>query len=132
MTAEATGEVITELRPHASEGKRFIRVFFGRGVVVFGIVVILILILVAIFAPLLAPYDPYKPELTATLAKPSAAHWLGTDALGRDTLSRIIYGSRTSLMIGLIVVAVASIAGVILGLSAGYFGLDEYYHHERT
>jgi ABC-type dipeptide/oligopeptide/nickel transport system permease subunit len=122
MTAEATGASITEERPRISEGKRFIRVFFGRGVVVFGIVVIFALILVAIFAPIIAPYDPYQPELTATLAKPSSAHLLGTDALGRDTLSRIVYGSRTSLMIGLIVVAVASIVGTVLGLTAGYFG----------
>ncbi len=102
--------------------RRFSRVFFGRGVVVFGIVVLLAFILVAIFAPFFAPYDPYEPTLGQGLLGPSKEHLLGTDALGRDTLSRIIYGSRTSMMIGLIVVFSAAIIGVGLGLVAGYYG----------
>jgi peptide/nickel transport system permease protein/oligopeptide transport system permease protein len=113
---------VTEITPRISESRRFLRVFLSRGVVVFGIIVLLIFILVAIFAPLLAPYDPYKQDLANTLSQPSKEHLLGTDVLGRDSLSRIIYGARISLMIGLIVVGAASVLGMILGLLAGYFG----------
>ena len=87
-----------EASPRVGAFKRFTRVFFGRGVVVFGIVVIMILVVTAIFAPLLAPYDPYKQDLDNILSKPTTKHLLGTDTVGRDTLSRIIYGSRTSLL----------------------------------
>jgi peptide/nickel transport system permease protein len=113
---------IPEATQRIGEGRRFVRVFLGRGVVVFGMVVIFILILMAILAPLISPYDPYKPALTETLQQPSAKHLLGTDALGRDTLSRIIYGSRTSLEISLLVVFFATVSGVFLGLISGYFG----------
>lgn len=123
MSAEANvGAEITEIPPRVSEFRRFRRVFLGRGLVVFGMIVILALIAVAIFAPLLAPYGPYELDLGHTLSQPNKAHLLGTDALGRDTLSRIIYGARTSLMVGLIVVASAAIIGMSLGLIAGYFG----------
>jgi peptide/nickel transport system permease protein len=75
----------------------------------------------AIFAPLLAPYPPNKLYTGDSLAQASFSHWLGTDALGRDTLSRIIYGSRISLVIGLVVVIIASAIGMLLGLIAGYY-----------
>jgi ABC-type dipeptide/oligopeptide/nickel transport system permease subunit len=97
-------------------------VFFSRKLVLFGIIIILGLIIVAIFAPLLAPYDPYKQNLSDKLLQPSWQHLLGTDPLGRDTLSRIIYGSRTSLMVGIIAVGIASLVGTTLGLIAGYRG----------
>jgi peptide/nickel transport system permease protein len=119
---DTIGAEILETAPRVSEFRRFRRVFFGRGVVIFGMAVLLVFIIVAIFAPFLAPYDPYEPILGKGLLGPSKEHLLGTDALGRDTLSRIIYGSRTSLMIGLIVVFVAAIIGVSLGLVAGYYG----------
>lgn len=123
MSAEAAVSTeITGTIPRVSEFQRFRRVFLSRGLVVFGMVVILLLIVVAIFAPLLAPYDPYELDLGNTLSQPSKAHLLGTDALGRDTLSRIIYGARTSLMVGLIVVTVGAVIGMSLGLIAGYFG----------
>jgi peptide/nickel transport system permease protein len=108
--------------PRVNEWKRFLRVFLGRGVVVFGVLVILAYIVIAIFAPLIAPYKPNEPDLDAALKSPSASHWLGTDALGRDTLSRIIHGTRTALIIGLVVVSVACVVGVILGTLAGYYG----------
>jgi ABC-type dipeptide/oligopeptide/nickel transport system permease subunit len=107
---------------HISEFERFRRVFLGRTVVVFGLVIILILILTAIFAPLLAPYDPYKIDLNSQLLQPSRVHLLGTDDVGRDTLSRVIYGTRTSLIVGIVAVGIAASVGMILGLSAGYFG----------
>ena len=104
-------KVKSETAPRISEFRRFGRVFLGRGVVLFGMTVLGVFILVALFAPLLAPYDPYEPSLGQGLLGPSREHLLGTDALGRDTLSRIIYGSRTSLMIGLIVVFAAAVIG---------------------
>jgi peptide/nickel transport system permease protein len=114
--------VISESPPKISELRRISRVFFSRGVVVFGLVVILITIISAIFAPWIAPYNPYMPDLMNVLQQPSRAHLLGTDAVGRDTFSRIVYGSRTSLMIGLVAVGIAAIIGMSLGLTAGYFG----------
>jgi peptide/nickel transport system permease protein len=117
-----TDAAITETISKVSEFKRFRKVFLGRGIVAFGMVIIVVFILVAIFAPLLAPYDPYDPDLGNSLSQPSTAHLLGTDSLGRDTLSRIIYGTRTSLLIGLVVVAVAAVIGIVLGLLAGYYG----------
>ncbi|OGO32060.1 MAG: ABC transporter permease [Chloroflexi bacterium RBG_16_56_11] len=94
---------------------------FGRGVVIFGLVIIIILVLAAGFAPWLAPYDPYDQQLDQTLQPASRAHWLGTDALGRDTLSRIIFGARNSLMVGLVALCIAATAGMALGMIAGYF-----------
>lgn len=102
--------------------RRFLRVLMGRRVVVFGVVVIGLVVFGAIFAGLLAPYDPYAQNLRESLQPPSMAHPLGTDALGRDTLSRIIYGTRTSLAVGIVSVGIAALAGMTLGLVAGYFG----------
>lgn len=113
---------LAEIAPRVGEWRRFRRVFLSRGLVVFGMVVIFIFLFVAIFAPLIAPYDPFEPDLNATLQNPSTTHWLGTDSLGRDTLSRIIFGSRTSLEIGLIVVFFACIIGITLGTIAGFYG----------
>jgi peptide/nickel transport system permease protein len=108
--------------PRTSEAKRFLRVLFGRPLVVFGVVIILLVVLTAIFAPLLAPYDPYNQDLSVWLTKPSAQHILGTDQLGRDTLSRLIYGSRNSLLVGVVALGIAAIVGISLGLVAGYSG----------
>ncbi|MCL4488009.1 MAG: ABC transporter permease [Chloroflexi bacterium] len=111
-----------EMPPRASAWRRFLRVFFGRKVVIFGAAVILLLVFVAIFADFISPYDPYKPNLREAMQQPSMTHLLGTDAFGRDTLSRIIYGSRTSVAVGLVSVGVAALIGMALGLLAGYLG----------
>ena len=108
--------------PQTNTFRRFLGVFLGRKVVIFGTGVILILIVAAIFAPLIAPYDPYQQNLMEALQPSSRAHLLGTDPLGRDELSRIIYGTRSSLAVGLISVGVAALIGMTLGLIAGYFG----------
>ncbi len=108
--------------PHTNEFRRFLRVLFGRGLVIFGAVIILLAILTAIFAPYLAPYDPYEQNLAESLVKPSAHHLLGTDSLGRDTLSRLIFGSRNSLLVGLVALGIAASIGIIMGLFAGYLG----------
>ncbi len=99
-----------------------IRVLLSRKVVVFGTVVILGLALTAVLGPFIAPYDPYKTNLTKTLQLPSRSHLLGTDTLGRDILSRVIYGTQTSLEVGIIAVGLAAVTGMLLGLFAGYFG----------
>jgi ABC-type dipeptide/oligopeptide/nickel transport system permease subunit len=111
-----------EAPPRVSEWERFRRVFLSRGMVVFGLLVLLLLLFTAIFATWLAPYDPYRPGTADSLLQPNRENLLGTDILGRDTLSRLIYGSRTALMVGFISVGVAFVIGVSLGLSAGYFG----------
>ncbi|MGL4257360.1 MAG: ABC transporter permease [Microbacterium sp.] len=78
--------------------------------------------LAAVFAPLVAPYDPDAVDLLAVYAPPSPAHWLGTDALGRDILSRIIFGARTALVGPLLVVVLSTVFGALLGLLAGWRG----------
>lgn len=113
---------ISENAPRMSEFHRFIRVFFNRWVVVLGMVIIMIFVITAIFAPLLAPYDPDQIDMNNALLQPSSTHWFGTDSLGRDTLSRTIFGTRISLLIGLVVVLCGSAVGMVLGLIAGYFG----------
>jgi peptide/nickel transport system permease protein len=88
--------------------------------------VVLAYVLAAILAPLVAPYPPAATDLAARLGAPSAAHWFGTDALGRDVLSRTIYGTRVSLLVGALTVGLAAVAGTALGMAGGYFrgGLD--------
>jgi len=114
--------VLSEIAPAQSEFRRVIRVFFGRKLAVVGLVLIAFLIITAIFAPWLAPYPPNDIDMLQTLAKPSAEHWLGTDNLGRDVLSRIIYGARTSMIIAVGATAVSVILGEALGLIATQFG----------
>lgn len=89
---------------------------------VFCLAVVILLVLVAIFAPLLAPYDPDAQELTNMLKPPSAEHLLGTDEYGRDILSRVIYGCRVSLSVGVVSQVIALVIGFLAGVSAGYFG----------
>ena len=85
-------------------------------------VLILLIILAAVFAPLVAPYDHLAQSLTDRLQTPSMAHWLGTDELGRDVLSRIIFGARISLTIGLVPTLISMAIGTVLGLCAGVYG----------
>lgn len=102
---------------------QMLRVLFGRGIVAkicFGIIVFFLFL--AIFAPLLSPYSPTAQELDNVLAGPSAEHLFGTDFLGRDLLSRLIYGARISLMASLFSSLIAAVVGVLLGVSAGYIG----------
>src|SRR5215472_16135346 len=82
---------------------------------------IIVLVLTAIFADVLAPYDPLAPAPEIRLAPPSRAHPFGTDDIGRDVLSRVIYGSRISLWVGLLAVGIGTCAGMIIGLVSGYW-----------
>ena len=92
-----------------------------------GLTIILLLIIVAVFAPVLAPHHPYKQDLEKTFLKPSLEYLFGTDDFGRCICSRIIFGTRISLAIGVIVTAVSAVVGVILGMLAGFYGgiIDE-------
>lgn len=88
----------------------------------FGGMVLVVVALMAILAPVVAPYDPLKQDLSNILLPPSGAHWLGTDNLGRDIVARVIYGTRVSLIAGLASVALAVVGGSLLGMSAGFAG----------
>jgi peptide/nickel transport system permease protein len=86
----------------------------------FGLAIIFLIVILAVFAPLIAPYDPYERDIRNRIAAPTAAHIMGTDELGRDTFSRIVYGARISLMVGGVSVGLATLIGAPLGLIAGY------------
>jgi len=117
---------LSAYRPEAptrvNELRRFLRVFLSRPVVILGVIIIFVLLVCAAFPKQLAPYDPHEQDLTLHLLRPSLAHPLGTDVLGRDLLSRIIFGARTALIISFFALGIASVLGMILGLTAGYFG----------
>ena len=117
-----TPETISESPVRVNPTKRFIRVFLGRGLVVFGMIIVLLFVLIAVFGPLIAPYSPVKIDVAHKLESPSVQHWLGTDNFGRDTLSRLIYGSRNSLMVGVVAVVIAAFVGISAGMLAGFYG----------
>ena len=87
-----------------------------------GAIVVILMILMAVFADLIAPYDPEENSFTTMLKPPSAAFWLGTDQFGRDLLSRIIYGARTALFVGFVSAIVGSTIGLVLGVTSAYIG----------
>ena len=90
-------------------------------IALFGLALVGVLIVVGVFAPLIAPYNPYQANLDISLQAPTYAHWMGTDEEGRDVLSRIIYGARISLKVGIIASTLSLLIGVVLGLLAGFF-----------
>jgi ABC-type dipeptide/oligopeptide/nickel transport systems, permease components len=119
IIAEETTRVLPA-EPNAFQKVR--AVLFGRPETVFATAVIAIFILIALLAPWLAPYDPLAQSILKINRLPSAENWLGTDQFGRDVLSRLIYGSRNSLLFGFISPVLAAIFGTMLGVIAGYFG----------
>jgi peptide/nickel transport system permease protein len=122
MTKESTSPISSESFLRGSEVRRFFRVFLKRGPVTFGVIAMLLFLLTAAFGPLFSPYNPYAQDLRNVLSKPSLKHPLGTDSLGRDSLSRLIYGARITLAVGIVAVMIGAIFGSILGLIAGFFG----------
>lgn len=102
--------------------KKTLKTLFSRKMVCFSAIVVSLFLLVAVFAPLLSPYDPNFADFAAFLQGPGKAHLLGTDNYGRDVLSRIIYGTRVSLIIGVLAVVIACVVGTFFGMAAGYFG----------
>lgn len=105
-----------------SRSLALLRVVLSHRVAALGVVIVVVFVAIAALAPLLAPYSPYDQDLYAVLAPPSAAHWLGTDNLGRDLLSRTIYGARVSLLFGIASAALSVAIGILIGLFAGFRG----------
>ena len=112
----------TELGAVARLAWRAVRRALARPETLAGALIVLLVVAAAVFAPLLAPYDPVDQDILARLEGSSAAHWLGTDEFGRDTLSRLLYGARPSLVIGVVSVLAAGVVGTAVGLLAGYVG----------
>jgi len=110
-----------ELKPVNPIVDKFRQIVRNRFAII-GLVLLVILALIAIAAPFVAPYDPIKMDLTNSLQPPSGDHLLGTDKLGRDVFSRLVFGSRISLTVGFIVEGIALLVGVTLGAISGYFG----------
>jgi peptide/nickel transport system permease protein len=108
--------------PAPGAGTVLKHMFLGRVSTIFALAIIIVFVVVALFAPWLAPYDPLAQSILTINQQPSMAHWLGTDQFGRDVLSRMIHGSRNSLLFGLISPALAALFGTALGVTAGYFG----------
>lgn len=114
-----------ERRSHRSAVRHLLGEPIGRG----SAIVLVLVVVIAVFAPLLSPYDYATIDRTSRLDAPSAAHWMGTDHLGRDVLSRVLHGARVSVAVGLMSVSMAGLLGVPIGLLAGYRGgwLDELF-----
>jgi peptide/nickel transport system permease protein len=112
----------TRLQSKLGQGYRTLRALSRNPLTMVGAAIILGLLFVAAFAPWLAPYTPFEGDLAARLQPPSAEHWMGTDELGRDILSRVIYGARITLFIVLLVALISAPLGLIVGAVAGYFG----------
>ena len=102
--------------------KAFWRAFVRNKLAVVGGIVVAALVVIAVMAPVLAPWDPHRPDVKRILEPPSRQHWLGTDQIGRDVLSRMLYGSRVSLAVGFVSVGIATAIGILLGAAAGYHG----------
>jgi peptide/nickel transport system permease protein len=118
------GTTVPIALPGVSDDRLASAIYFLRRnprMIVGGLIVLAWLI-IAVFAPVLAPYDPIKVNVTDSLIPPGGAHWLGTDDLGRDVLSRVMWGSRVSLSVGVISVSIGLLVGTSLGLAAGYLG----------
>jgi peptide/nickel transport system permease protein len=105
-----------------SPSRRVLRRFFQHRLAVIGSVVILFLALMAIAAPLIAPIDPLLVELREAASPPNSKHWLGTDAVGRDVWSRVVYAIRVSLSVGIVAVGISVVIALLLGTLSGYFG----------
>lgn len=121
------GAALAHRRIHRELAYQRLRRFLRRRLAIVGAILVFLQLALALFAPLLATYDPVRPDFLSVLQPPSRAHLLGTDDLGRDIFSRLIYGARISLAVGVIAVVLAVLVSVPLGLITGYFGgpIDE-------
>ena len=115
-------ELLTQIGEQDGVREKLRRMARQNKLAAFSAVLIALVLLLAVFAPLIAPYGETEQDVLARLQPPSAAHWFGTDELGRDVLSRILYGSRLSLAIGILPSVISLVIGIVLGLLAGYFG----------
>jgi peptide/nickel transport system permease protein len=122
MTAETLAAIAADADRGERPWRRAWRRLATRKAALAGLAVVLFFIALAVLAPLVAPYDPLATDWLQVRKAPSAAHWFGTDDIGRDVLARIVWGSRSSLLAGLVSVSLALAAGVPLGLVSGYLG----------
>ena len=122
MTLPKTTLTNSELPPPVTIGQRLMRLIRQKKLGAFGGAIILAMILMAVFAETMSPYDPLENNYEHIFQAPNSEHWLGTDRYGRDILSRIIHGSRTALFIGIISAFLGATTGFVLGLASGYFG----------
>jgi len=106
----------------ATPGQRAWRRLLRRRGAMFGLVIVIFFVVLAVFAPYIAPYDPVATSWSAVRAAPSADYWFGTDEIGRDVLSRVVWGARASLLAGLVSVCISMALGVPVGLLAAYVG----------
>src|SRR6478672_2730026 len=106
----------------ATPARRALRRLMRRRGAMVGLVIVLLFVTLAVFAPWIAPHDPIATSWSAVRKAPSAEYWFGTDEIGRDVLSRVVWGARASLLAGLVSVAISLAIGVPLGLLAGYIG----------
>ena len=106
-------------RARRGEIRQFWRTFSRNQLACVGAVVVGVLVAIAVLSPAVAPWDPNKTDMKRILERPSATHWLGTDQIGRDVLSRLLWGSRISLAVGFVSVGIAVLIGIVLGAAAG-------------
>lgn len=121
-TADTPPVQENERLPQLKMWKTMLRRFVQYRPAVFGLVVLVLLVFIAIFAPQVAGQDPFFQDYSALKSPPSAEHWLGTDALGRDVWARLVFATRVSLSVGLVAVAIYAVIGTTLGAIAGYYG----------
>lgn len=121
-TSSATVSVVKATQASQNISVMFVRKLLRQKLAWIGLLICAAVILAAIFAEVLAPYDPSESHYEAILSAPSAQFWLGTDEIGRDILSRVIYGARVSIQVALVSIALAIVLGSMLGMIAGYFG----------
>jgi peptide/nickel transport system permease protein len=113
---------LAAVRPRAGPWRRAAQRLLRRKAAMVGLVVVLFFVFIAVFAAWIAPHDPLATSWSAIRKAPSAAHWFGTDELGRDVLSRVIYGTQASLLAGVVSVSISLLLGVPIGLAAGFIG----------
>ena len=106
----------------AGMGMKLVRRFMRNRMATVGVIILLLIVIIAVFAPWIAPYSPQSQNLRRRFETSSSDHWFGTDELGRDIFSRIVYGSRVSLMVGFAAAFGGLVVGVIIGMMSGYYG----------
>lgn len=120
--AEVEAEAESEIAPDETIGEQIKSMFKHNKLALVSAILIVLFILVTVLAPIVAPHDPYVQDLTQRLQGPSAEHLLGTDNYGRDVLSRMLYGGRVSLLVGIFPTIISMTIGTALGLIAGFYG----------
>src|SRR5882757_6852666 len=121
-TATATADIVVAPAEELSPARRALRRLVRRRSAMFGLAIILFFVAIALLAPYIAPYDPLKTNFLAVRKPPTGVYWFGTDEIGRDVLSRVIWGARASLLAGVVSVTIAMLCGIPLGMLAGYMG----------